>query len=32
MTATFTYTLILAAILIVKKTLDTNDRNFKTYP
>ena len=33
MTATFTYTLILAAILVVKKLLDSsNDKNLKTFP
>ena len=33
MTATFTYTLILATILVVKKLLDSsNDKNLKTFP
>ena len=33
MTATLTYTLILAIIFVVKKALDNSDnQNFKTYP
>lgn len=32
MTATFTYTLLLAVIFIVKKLIDENNQNFKTYP
>lgn len=32
MTATLTYTLILAAIFIAKKLMDYFDQNFRTYP
>lgn len=32
MTATFTYTLILAAVFITKKLMDYFDQNFRTYP
>ena len=32
MTATLTYTLVLAAIFIAKKAVDYFDQNFKTYP
>jgi hypothetical protein len=32
MTATLSYTLLLALILIVKKLIDTPKQNFRTYP
>ncbi len=32
MTATLTYTLVLAAILFTKKAMDYFDENFRTYP
>ncbi len=32
MTATLSYTLLLALILIIKKLIDAPNQNFKTYP